>query len=228
MQDRNSAEDERPPEERDGSEADPDPEAGVREQLGELLDLEGEEADRLSDEIREALEELEELRGRHLRLAAEFENYRKRTRRELSEAGEKGRADLAERLLDALDDLERLREGVIEGAEQETLEEGILMLHRKLLKELGEAGLSRMEPEGEPFDPRVHEALLTTPTGAREENNRVARVLIDGYTFGDRVVRPARVEVKKYRAPGAAADGSASGGGVPGGEAPGDGDPDES
>ncbi len=155
-------------------------------------------SDRLSEEIREELEELEELRNRHLRLAAEFENYRKRTRRELGDARERGQAELAGRLLDALDDLDRLLESIEEDAAAETLEEGVEMVRRKLWKELSEAGLARIEAEGEPFDPEVHEGLLTSPTDDPDEDRRVARVMIQGYRFGDRVLRPARVEVKKY------------------------------
>jgi molecular chaperone GrpE len=155
-------------------------------------------SDRLSEEIREQLKELEELRNRHLRLAAEFENYRKRTRRELGDARERGQAELAGRLLDALDDLDRLVESLEEDAAGETLEEGVEMVRRKLWKELSEAGLARIEAEGEPFDPEVHEGLLTSPTDDPDEDRRVARVMIQGYRFGDRVLRPARVEVKKY------------------------------
>ena len=159
----------------------------------------GEDVSRhLSEEIREELAELDELRERHLRLAAEFENYRKRTRRELGDARERGQAELAGRLLDALDDLDRLVETLEEGASEETLEEGVEMVRRKLWKELSEAGLERIEAEGEPFDPEVHDGLLTSSTDDPDEDGRVSRVLIQGYRFGDRVLRPARVEVKKH------------------------------
>lgn len=157
-------------------------------------------SEHLSEEIREELKELDELRNRHLRLAAEFENYRKRTRRELGEARERGQAQLAGRLLDALDDLDRLVETLEEGASEGTLEEGVEMVRRKLWKELSEAGLERIEAEGEAFDPEVHDGLLTVPTEDRDEDGRVSRVLIQGYRLGDRVLRPARVEVKKHAA----------------------------
>jgi molecular chaperone GrpE len=172
------------------------------------------ESEHLSEEIREELGELEELRDRHLRLAAEFENYRKRSRRQLDEARERAQADLSERLLDALDDLERVLETPPDATTVEALREGVEMVERKLRKELADAGLARMEAEGARFDPEVHEALLTTPAENPEENDVVSRVLINGYTFGDRVIRPARVEVKKYR-PGEETeeDGSGDGGG---------------
>lgn len=169
------------------------------------------ESERLSEEIREELEEMEELRERHLRLAAEFENYRKRTRQEMKEAREQGQARLVDRLLDALDDLERVLESPADATTAEALREGVEMVQRKLEKELAEAGLARMEPSGERFDPEYHEALLTTPTDDPDQNDVVSRVLINGYVFGDRVLRPARVEVKKYSASGAGGGGDADG-----------------
>ena len=76
---------------------------------------------------------------------------------------------------------------------------------------LAEAGLERMEAEGERFDPEVHDGLLTSPTDDPDEDQRVSRVLIQGYAFGDRVLRPARVEVKKYDAEAGEADDGDSG-----------------
>lgn len=171
----------------------------------------GDESERLSEEIREELEEMEELRERHLRLAAEFENYRKRTRREMKDARRRGQAELADRLLEALDDLDRVLETPDDAASVDALQEGVEMVQRKLEKELSEAGLARMEPEGERFDPEYHDALLTVPTDDPDENDVVSRVLINGYVFGDRVLRPARVEVKKY-SPDEEADGARGGG----------------
>lgn len=186
--------------------ADGDPERGDERPDGdarrgdaeETDDAPADESERLSEEIREELEEMEELRERHLRLAAEFENYRKRTRREMKEARERGQSELVGRLLEALDDLERVRDTPDDSTTVEALREGVEMVQRKLEKELSEAGLARMRPEGDRFDPEYHEALLTVPTDDPAENDVVSRVLINGYVFGDRVLRPARVEVKKY------------------------------
>lgn len=191
-----------PEDRRDAGDGEPGPDAGPeasrteedREESG------GDGSEGLSEEIREELEELEELREKHLRLAAEFENYRKRTRREMKEARQRGQAELTERLLEALDDLERVLETPEDSTTVEALQEGVEMVQRKLEKELAEAGLARMEPEGEAFDPEYHEALLTVPTDDPDENDVVSRVLINGYVFADRVLRPARVEVKKYSA----------------------------
>lgn len=182
----------------DGAEGDaPGAEAaGDAETPGEGDD--GDPTEQLSEEIREELAELEELRDRHLRLAAEFENYRKRTRREKREARERAQASLAEQLLDALDDLERFLETPADETTAEALREGVEMVRDKLWKELSEAGLERMEPRGEPFDPERHDALITRPVEDPEDGGRVSGVLMNGYLFGDRVLRPARVEVTRH------------------------------
>lgn len=177
-------------------ERDPAGEAEEPEEEAAAEPQEGEPADAAAAEP--SAEELEELRDRHLRLAAEYDNYRKRTRREMAEARERAQAELAGRLLDALDDLDRFAESTEDDTDLESLREGMELVRRKLWKELSGAGLERMEAEGERFDPEKHDALLTTPVDDPEEDGVVSRVLIAGYRFGDRVLRPARVEVKRH------------------------------
>ncbi|MFB6240400.1 MAG: nucleotide exchange factor GrpE [Gemmatimonadota bacterium] len=165
-------------------------------------DTEEGEGQELPEEIREQLEELEELRDKHLRLAAEFDNYRKRTRREISSQQERAKAELAGRLLDVLDDLRRFNDAARdEGTDVDSLREGMELVERKLRKELGDAGLSPIEAAGEKFDPKLHEALTTTPVEDPDKDGYISQVLVDGYTFGEQLLRPARVEVMKYREP---------------------------
>ena len=142
-------------------------------------------------------QELQELQDRHLRLAAEFENYRKRTRRELAEMRVRAQADLVRRLLDVLDDLGRVAEATPD-ATVESLQEGIALVELKMRRELDDAGLARIEAAGKPFDPNLHEAIVTRPVSEPEEDDLVSRVFLEGYTFGPVLVRPARVEVSKY------------------------------
>lgn len=197
-------------EERDREPKEPDESAETAPEDGpgtgdpaELVDEEG--ADR-PDGIRAEREELEALRDRHLRLAAEFENYRKRTRRELADSRERAQADLAAGILEVLDDLNRVREAPPETTTVDALHEGVDLVFRKLEKGLADAGLSRIEAVDRPFDPQLHDALLTTPVDDPEDDEIVSRVLLEGYRFGDRVLRPARVEVKKYSPDVRAAD----------------------
>ena len=188
-----------------------EPQAGhPGEEAGEREGAESGDGRELPEQIREQLEELEELRDKHLRLAAEFDNYRKRTRREISSQQERAKAELAGRLLDVLDDLRRFNDAA-QGQETDvgSLREGMELVERKLRKELGDAGLERIEAAGEKFDPKQHEALTTTPVEDPERDGYISQVLVEGYTFGDQLLRPARVEVMKHREPegGEGADG---------------------
>lgn len=143
------------------------------------------------------VQELQELQDRHLRLAAEFENYRKRTRRELAEMRLRAQAELVQCLLEVLDDLGRVAEATPD-ATVESLQEGIALVELKMRRELDDAGLARIEAAGKRFDPNLHEAIVTRPVSEPEEDDLVSRVFLEGYTFGPILVRPARVEVSKY------------------------------
>lgn len=209
---------EAPPPEGDSQAADPDAEqapSASGEGPGEGGADDRDDEQDLPEQIREQLEELEELRDKHLRLAAEFDNYRKRTRREVSSQQERAKAELAGRLLDVLDDLRRFNDAAQDrDTDVESLREGMELVEQKLRKELGDAGLQRIEASGEKFDPKQHEALTTTPVDDPERDGYVSQVLVEGYRFGDQLLRPARVEVTKHREPddaGEDADGESEG-----------------
>jgi molecular chaperone GrpE len=155
-------------------------------------------ADAISEQLREELRELEELRDRHLRLAAEFDNYKRRTRKELLEAREAAQAALTAQLLDALDDLTRVADTPADSTTTEALHEGVALVERKLLKALSDAGMDMIDPLGERFDPNVHEALFAAETDDPEQDDLVSQVVVIGYKFGDRLLRPARVGVFQY------------------------------
>lgn len=138
------------------------------------------------------------LRDRYLRLAAEFDNYRKRTERERAESWVRAQARLVERLLDPLDDLQRVAHYSAESTTVDALLEGVQMVERKLLRALESEGLAPLDAEGKPFDPTVHEAITTVETDRREEDDVVADVFQKGYQFKEVLLRPARVRVKKF------------------------------
>ncbi len=128
----------------------------------------------------------------YLRLAADFDNYRKRVAREQVELTRRANERLLDELLPVLDDLERALEAAAEH-EEAKLEEGVRLVHRSLLGLVERHGLSEIETEGA-FDPHVHEALLAQP-GEGAEQGAVLQVLQKGYRLGDKVLRPARVIV---------------------------------
>jgi molecular chaperone GrpE len=128
----------------------------------------------------------------YLRLAADFDNYRKRVAREQTELYRRANERLLHELLPVLDDLERALEAAAEH-EEAKLEEGVRLVHRSLLGLVERHGLSEIETDGA-FDPHVHEALLAQPAEGAEEGS-VIQVLQKGYRLGDKVLRPARVIV---------------------------------
>ncbi len=149
----------------------------------------------LAEAVRRLEGELDELRDRHARLAAEFDNYRKRVNRENQVVVERAQAALAIRVLDTLDDLDRILEGVDENTPAESLREAIELVDRKLRKELESAGLERVDPAGTPFDPSVHEAVATTPSPDPAQDDHVSVTFQPGYLFKGALIRPAKVQV---------------------------------
>jgi len=128
----------------------------------------------------------------YLRLAADFDNYRKRVAREQLELSSRANERILNELLPVLDDLERALEAAAQH-EEAKLEEGVRLVHRSLVGLVERHGLSEIEAEGA-FDPHVHEALLAQP-GEGADEGAVLQVLQKGYKLGDKVLRPARVIV---------------------------------
>jgi molecular chaperone GrpE len=137
-------------------------------------------------------------RDKYLRLAAEYDNYRKRSAKERQDAGSRAQADLVRHLIEALDDVARFAHVDPAATDSTTIVQGVDMVEKKLLKALGNAGLEVINPVGETFDPALHEAVATEPTSAREDDHVVSRVYQPGYVFKSQLLRPARVVVKQY------------------------------
>ena len=137
-------------------------------------------------------EQQEVVDDRLLRLAADFENYKKRAAREREEYVALANERLLKELLPVLDDLERALNAA-EEHEEAQLEEGVRLVHRSLASLLARNGVEEIATDGK-FDPHVHEALLAQPAEDREHGD-VLDVIQKGYKLGDRVVRPARVIV---------------------------------
>jgi len=127
------------------------------------------------------------------RVAADFENYRKRVARDQEGLVARAHERLVKELLPVLDDLERALEAAAQH-EEAKLEEGVRLVHRELVEALAREGLVEVETDGQ-FDPHVHEALVSQPS--EEEDGSVIEVLQKGYRLGDRVLRPARVVVSQ-------------------------------
>jgi molecular chaperone GrpE len=139
-------------------------------------------------------EQYAELHERHLRLAAEFDNYRKRVARERLELAERSQAALVLRLVEILDDMDRLVATDPAGTD-DSVYQALVMVDRKLRKELEAAGLERLDPAGQSFDPTLHEAISVAPAADGAEPESVSSTFQVGYRFKGHLVRPARVQV---------------------------------
>ncbi len=153
-----------------------------------------------------------DLKDKLLRLMADMENLRRRTERELADARAYGVANFARDMLNVADNVRRAIESVpaeakasAEGAFKGLIE-GIDLTERDLLKTLERHGVKKLEPEGQKFDPNVHQAMFEVPN-PDVPNGTVVQVVQSGFVIGDRVLRPALVGVSKG-GPKAAANGS--------------------
>ena len=148
--------------------------------------------------VEELLARVVQAEERQLRLAAEFSNYRRRTERDAVNTWARAQAEVVGRLLDVLDDLDRVREADVGQASVESIMEGINLVSDKFARALTDAGVQVIEPDGEAFDPNTMEAVTVMPAESDEDEDRVGAVLQKGYSLGaDHLIRPARVGVLK-------------------------------
>jgi molecular chaperone GrpE len=151
------------------------------------------------EHIRRLQEELDQVKDKYLRLAAEMENFRRRTAKERTETWARAQADVVANVLDALDDLGRVAHLDPSRTNTEDVLVGVELVERKFLKELEGAGLERVGIVGEAFDPHRHEAVSTVPAATAAQDHTVALVFQPGYRFGGALLRPARVQVQVWQ-----------------------------
>ncbi len=144
----------------------------------------------------EAPDELEELNEKYLRLAAEFENFKRRALKERQDLHNYAHENLIKQLLPVVDNLERAvgHARQEEGGDAKSLLEGIELTYRSLLQALEKLGVQGIEPVGERFDPKIHEAIRQMPS-TEHEPGVVAEVFQKGYLLKDRLIRAALVAV---------------------------------
>lgn len=163
----------------------------------------GADAKATSPTVEQLTAEKQELNDRLLRLAAEFENYKRRVRKEAEDASLRGLEGLAKELLPALDNFDRAltaaRSNQAPGVG--VIVEGVQMVQKQLFAALEKFQIKTFEAEGKPFDPNVHEAIQQVETDAVPPG-AVALVFQRGYTIGSRLLRPAMVAVARARTGG--------------------------
>ena len=147
------------------------------------------------DETARLREELQIERDKSLRLAADFENYRRRTRREQAEAAEIGKRELLERLISLADDFDLALANVDDASDQRMVE-GLQLIERRLKAILEANDVAGFDSLGEVFNPELHEAFDVVP-GAESESGKVHSQLRRGYHWRGKLLRPALVVVSQ-------------------------------
>ncbi len=135
---------------------------------------------------------------KYLRLAAEYDNFRKRTIKERQDERGRAQADLVKLLMDPLDDLTRFAGVDVTSASVPMMVEGAALVARKVFKELTAGGLTVIDPADQQFDPAMHEAVTTQPAASPELDHTVGAVYQVGYMYNGMLLRPARVVVRQW------------------------------
>jgi molecular chaperone GrpE len=147
-----------------------------------------------ADPLAAAVAERDRLRDQLLRTAADFDNFRKRTRKEAEEARARGRDDMLKELLPVLDNFERAIEHADAGGDAQAVLAGLTMVQKLVTDTLERAGVRMVDEVGVAFDPSIHDALSQEATDEVPPGT-VVRIVQKGYRVGDRLVRPATVVV---------------------------------
>ena len=152
-----------------------------------------------ADPLAEAKAEAQKNKEQWMRTAADFDNFRKRTRREIDDARRSGKEDMLKEFLPVFDNLERAIQSAQRAQEVKAVADGLNMILRQFLDTLGRVNITRVPTVGKDFDPTVHEAIQQVESDEHAPGTIVAEVQ-PGYVQGDRLVRPAMVVVAKPKA----------------------------
>jgi len=138
---------------------------------------------------------IEDLKDKHLRLSAEFDNYRKRTFKEKADIIRNGGEKVITSLLPVLDDMERALENMEKAKDVDSLLEGIQLIYQKYMKALNENGVKQVETKNNKFDTDYHEAIAMVPAPEGVEKGVIVDCVQNGYTLNEKVIRHAKVVV---------------------------------
>ena len=151
--------------------------------------------EQLTKDLEEAQQTIEDLKDKHLRLSAEFDNYRKRTLKEKAELIKNGAEKTLTAILPILDDFERSIKNMETSEENKAMKEGVELIHSKFLKILAQEGLQKIETEGKDFDTDFCEAIALIPAPSEDLKGKILDCVQTGYMLNDKVIRHAKVAV---------------------------------
>jgi len=149
------------------------------------------------DELSKLKKDNSDLKDKFLRLAAEFDNYKKRTLKEKIELMKTAAQDTVSALLPALDDFDRAKKIADDESNTENFSEGVTLVYQKLYNILNQKGLQPMESTGKPFDPEWHEAITEIPAPTEDMKGKVVDTIEKGYLLNEKIIRHAKVVVGK-------------------------------
>lgn len=139
-------------------------------------------------------EEYDKLNQQYIRLAADFDNYRKRQEQERESLLKYGAENALKKMTEILDNFERGEKALENVEDCKQVKDSFNLVHKQVLETLQKLGLEEIEAEGKQFDPNFHEAVMQTPTSEHPEHT-IINVLQKGYKMGDKVLRPSLVNV---------------------------------
>lgn len=146
------------------------------------------------NEVEQLKEELEKVNNQYIRLAADFDNYRKRQMQERESLLKYGAEEALKKMIEALDNIDRAKASVENVEDVNTVKDSYNIVFKQIYDVLGKMGLEVIETQGKEFDPNYHEAVMQTPTSEYPENTIIAE-LQKGYKLGDKVLRASLVNV---------------------------------
>ena len=153
------------------------------------------ESSESTEKVAELQAVVSELKDKHLRLLAEFDNYKKRTMRERLELLNTASRDVMVSLLPILDDFDRAKKSADDPNNEEVFSEGVTMVYNRLYTILQNMGLKVMTSTGEPFDAELHEAITEIPVPDEKMKGKVVDTIEKGYMLHDKIIRHAKVVV---------------------------------
>lgn len=169
---------------------------GVENEGNEAGGRESQHAESLSSEVSDVQEGLLKERDKYLRLAAEFENYKRRVQRDQQDSIKFANESLLKNLLPIIDNLERAIKFGKETESNQALMEGVELTHKSFLETIGKLGVRQISSEGQPFDPTMHQAVAQVESENLAPNS-VVEEFQKGYFLHNRILRPAMVTVSK-------------------------------
>ena len=151
-------------------------------------------AEECEDAISKLKDEIDKINNQYIRLAADFDNYRKRQMQEREALLKYGAEEALKKLLEALDNIDRAKASVENIDDVNTVKDSYNLVFKQIFDVLSKMGLEVIETKGKEFDPNLHEAVMQTPTSEYPENSIIAE-LQKGYKLGDKILRPSLVNV---------------------------------